>query len=64
MSVVDGILSISVVDDGPGQRRLPGEVGRHGLAGMRERATLYGGTFEAGPLPGNGFGVYASWEIA
>ncbi|MEU7839307.1 sensor histidine kinase [Nonomuraea sp. NPDC049129] len=63
VSVVDGILSISVVDDGPGQRRLPGVVGGHGLRGMRERATLHGGTFEAGPLPGSGFGVYASWEI-
>ncbi|WP_433514964.1 sensor histidine kinase [Nonomuraea sp. CA-143628] len=64
VSVVDGTLSISVVDDGPGQRRLPGVAGGHGLTGMRERAMLHGGTFEAGPLPGSGFGVYASWEIA
>lgn len=60
VSVADGRVRISVVDDGPGQRVLPGG---HGLAGMRERALLYGGTFEAGPLPGRGFGVHASWEI-
>ncbi|MFC4015439.1 histidine kinase [Nonomuraea purpurea] len=63
VSVADGRLRISVVDDGPGQRVLPGRPGGHGLAGMRERALLYGGTFEAGPLPGRGFGVHASWEI-
>jgi signal transduction histidine kinase len=42
---------------------LPGEAGGHGLVGMRERAMMYGGAFEAGPLQGSGFGVYASWEI-
>ncbi|GLW12429.1 two-component sensor histidine kinase [Microtetraspora sp. NBRC 13810] len=63
VSVVDGLLSISVTDDGPGRRVLPGETGGHGLAGMRERAMMYGGAFEAGPLPGSGFGVRASWEI-
>jgi signal transduction histidine kinase len=63
VSVVDGLLKISVVDDGPGQRVLPGKAGGHGLAGMRERAMMYGGAFEAGPLPGGGFGVHASWEV-
>lgn len=63
VSVTDGMLKISVVDDGPGKRVLPGEAGGHGLAGMRERAMMYGGAFEAGPLPGSGFGVHASWEI-
>ncbi|MEV4010759.1 sensor histidine kinase [Nonomuraea angiospora] len=63
VSVADGLLKISVVDDGPGRRVLPGKAGGHGLAGMRERAMMYGGAFEAGPLPGGGFGVHASWEI-
>jgi signal transduction histidine kinase len=31
----------------------------HGLAGMRERVTLLGGTFTAGPAPGGGFEVAA-----
>ena len=31
----------------------------HGIAGMRERAGLYGGEFDAGPLPGGGFRVTA-----
>ncbi|MEU4835161.1 sensor histidine kinase [Streptosporangium sp. NPDC023615] len=69
VSVADGTVSISVVDDGPGRRILPaetaetGQAGGHGLVGMRERTMMYGGAFEAGPLPGRGFGVYASWEI-
>jgi signal transduction histidine kinase len=31
----------------------------HGLAGMRERVALLGGTFSAGPSPGGGFEVAA-----
>jgi len=36
---------------------IPG--GGHGIIGMRERATLLGGEFSAGPLPGYGFRVSA-----
>lgn len=32
----------------------------HGIAGMRERLTLYGGTFDAGPRPEGGFRVRAA----
>ena len=49
-------LRIEVVDDGRGVngRATPGG---HGLMGMRERAGVYGGSFEAGPRAGGGFRV-------
>jgi len=33
--------------------------GHHGIAGMRERAAVFGGTLDAAPLPGGGFQVAA-----
>ncbi len=33
--------------------------GGHGIIGMRERVSLLGGSFSAGPLPGYGFEVVA-----
>lgn len=54
-------LAIEVDDDGPGAGgngdRPAG--GGHGLAGMAERAALYGGTVETGPRDGGGFRVHA-----
>lgn len=43
--------------DGPGAAP-PNEEG-HGLAGMRERAALYGGTILSGPAAGGGWTVEA-----
>jgi len=51
-------LTVEVTDDGLGIAGSEGPAG-HGLAGMRERIALYGGTVESGPLPGGGFGVTA-----
>jgi signal transduction histidine kinase len=71
-----GQVALEVVDDGGfAGKGLESAVGRrstdsdrpgrsgHGLAGMRERAALYGGTLEAGPLPGGGFRVAASLPV-
>jgi len=51
---------IDVTDAGnPRRARPPAPAGGHGLAGMRERAALFGGEFTAGPVPGGGFRVTA-----
>jgi signal transduction histidine kinase len=49
-------LRLEITDDG---RNPPGTHPGHGLAGMRERASLYGGRLEAGPLDGGGYRVVA-----
>ncbi|MGC9669938.1 sensor histidine kinase [Planosporangium sp. 12N6] len=51
-------LTLEVCDTGRGPRPGGGPVG-HGLLGMRERVTLYGGTIRTGPRPGGGFRVSA-----
>ncbi|MEU8266361.1 histidine kinase [Sphaerisporangium sp. NPDC049002] len=50
-------LVVEVIDNGRGET--PGWSDGHGLAGMRERVTMNGGTFSAGPEPGGGFAVRA-----
>ena len=50
-------VAIEVLDNGHGVTTLPGS--GHGIAGMRERAQLLGGSFDAGPRPGGGFRVVA-----
>jgi len=56
VSVALGSLTIEVVDDGRGGAPTGGG---HGLVGMQERAAVYGGTVDAGPIPGGGFRVRA-----
>ena len=54
-------LELEIADDGAGAPSPDG--GGHGLAGMRERAALYGGQVEAGVIPGGGFRVRARLPV-
>jgi signal transduction histidine kinase len=54
-------VEVELTDNGTG--RAPG-TGGHGLVGMRERALLYGGTFDAGPVLGGGWRVRARIPLA
>jgi signal transduction histidine kinase len=68
VSCPDGVLGLEITDGGHGGAALGGDPGTghalsanpgHGIVGMRERVTLCGGAFSAGPLPGGGFRVTA-----
>jgi signal transduction histidine kinase len=53
----DGMLDVTVTDEGTAAP--VASPGGSGLAGMRERVRLVGGSVEAAPRPGGGFGVRA-----
>jgi len=59
VSCSDGALMIEVTDDGSRTPAAAGHAGGHGVAGMRERAAIFGGELAAGPRPGGGFSVRA-----
>jgi signal transduction histidine kinase len=62
VSIVPGGVRIRVTDTGPvsaSGASGPAATAGHGIAGMRERAGIFGGTLDAGPLPGGGFKVAA-----
>jgi signal transduction histidine kinase len=56
--IAEGMLGIEVRDSGQGGSADPAGPGG-GLRGMRERAAVYGGQVEAGPLPDGG-----GWRVA
>jgi signal transduction histidine kinase len=73
----DNDIRVVVADDGRGTGRSgvtdrdgqelsvggPGAIGGHGLVGLRERTAMFGGSFDAGPLPGGGFEVDARFPL-
>jgi signal transduction histidine kinase len=57
----DGDLEVTVSDDGRGAGS--GDGGGHGLVGMRERVTVYGGELEAGPQAEGGYRLRAKLPV-
>jgi len=62
----DDAVEIDIVDDGRGAAadRDGDRRAGNGIAGMRERAALYGGVVRAGPRTGGGFAVQARFSLA
>jgi signal transduction histidine kinase len=59
-----GYLCVDVVNDGGTVPAAFSDGTGAGLAGMRERAAVLGGTLDAGPRPGGGFAVRARLPVA
>jgi signal transduction histidine kinase len=52
-------LEVTVLDDGVGNGSPPDDAGGHGLIGMRERVSLFGGNLQTGQVNGGGYRVHA-----
>ncbi|ONI71716.1 two-component sensor histidine kinase [Kribbella sp. ALI-6-A] len=58
------MLTVVVTDDGRGGGVAPSNDPGHGLVGMRQRASISGGTVNAGPKAGGGYEVVAKLPYA
>ncbi len=58
----NGQVELTVTDDGSGDGG--GDSGGHGLVGMRERISVYGGELEAGPRPEGGYRLKARLPVS
>jgi signal transduction histidine kinase len=61
VSYRNGTVELVVSDDGKGGG--DGDGSGHGLVGMRERVSVYGGELEAGPQAGGGFRLRATLPV-
>ena len=66
VSYAAGYVEIEVLDDGRGTggADVAAASGRHGLLGMRERVSIFGGEFESGSRPGGGYRLRARIPVA
>jgi len=64
VTYADDAMVLEITDDGHGApaAAVAASAG-HGIAGMAERVSLFGGDFHAGPLPGRGFRVAARLPV-
>jgi signal transduction histidine kinase len=56
-------LTLEITDNGTLRNGSGNPAAGHGLAGMRERVSMYGGQFQAGPRAGGGFRVVARFPL-